>query len=331
MQHIFLTAAIGVTLSMTACALHPLPEDFTGVPTDMIVRKIRCETRGSIKSNLTQWLQKVPNDPATNTMGVEFDKGARPLNTFTADLFHGPVKAIVQKFQDTAIGYDFTFDMTETNNLDATLDLVQVFRRAIGMAALSGGIDRMRENIRTFTITDSFIDLLRDIKEDYCSQLAFEKDYMYPITGTIGVGEMIHTFVDLALFENLSGNKGGPPTMGDTITFTTKLSGSATPKIVFTPVGSGFHAVDASLTAAASRTDAHKVIVSLALPPPSPPTLTGTSPTPPPTGATGTQMQSGLFVTAVGTPAQLLAAQTIQQIILRFELGKPCAVVVTTQ
>jgi hypothetical protein len=220
--------------------------------------------------------------------------------------------------------------MIEINNLDATLDLLQVFRRALGMAALNGGIDRTRENIRTFTVTDTFIKLLKNVKDDYCSQLSFEKDYMYPMTGTIGVGEMIHAFVDLMLFENLAGK--GPPTMGDTITFTTKLSGSATPKVVFTPVGSGLHVVDASLTAAASRSDVHKVIVSLALPPPSPPALTGTPPSPPaPIGATGTQMQSGLFVTAVGTPAELLAAQTIQQIILRFELGKPGAVVVTNQ
>ena len=269
---------------------------------------------------------------------MEFESG-RSLNTFNVQEFQGAVRAIIDKFQATAIATDFTFDMTELNNLDATLDLLQVFRRTLGMAALNGGIDRTRENIRTFTITDTFIVLLTKVKDDYCSQLTFEKNYMYPITGTIGVGEVIHTFVDLALFENLSA-KSGPPTMGDTLTFTTKLSGSATPKIVFTPVGSGFHVVDASLAASASRTDVHKVIIGLALPPPSPPNLTGTpnsvpgltSPsTSPPTsiGATGKELQSGLFVTASGTPAELLAAQTIQQIILRFELGKPGAVVVT--
>jgi hypothetical protein len=96
-----------MSLGMTSCAIHPLPEDFTGIPTDMIVRKIRCEARSGIKSNLTQWLKKVPNAPAVNRIGVEFENGARPLDTFSADLFQGPVRTIIETFQDTAIGFDF--------------------------------------------------------------------------------------------------------------------------------------------------------------------------------------------------------------------------------
>jgi len=210
------------------------------------------------------------------------------------------------------------------------LDFLEVFRRAIGMAGLSAGIDRTRQNIRTFTITDTFIGLITKIKDDYCSPFVFEKNYMYPITGTIGIREMIGAFINLTLFENLSGPDKGPATMTDNITFTTKLSGSAIPKIVFTPVGSGFHVVDASLNATASRTDAHQVVVALALPPPSPPAPTGGPPSPPPPRvATGQGLQTGLFVTAIGTPAELLAARAIDQIFLRFDLGRPGVVVVS--
>lgn len=304
-------AAIAAAIGVGACATHPLPQDFAGVSTHTIVRKIRCEARTALKDNLTQWLNQTA-DPEAKRIGYEFASG-RPLGTFSDTLFRGPVREIIQKFENSAIAYDFTFDMTETNNLDATLDLLELFRHAIGTAGISGGIDRTRQNIRTFTITDTFVGLLTKVKDDYCNTFVAENNYNYPITGTIGVGEMIHSFVELALFDNLANpSAAGPPTMADTITFTTRLSGSVAPKIVFKPVATGFHVADASLIAAASRTDAHKVIVALALPL-SPPAAVQPA---------ARQTKPGLFVTASGTPAELLAAHAVEQIIFRFELGR---------
>ena len=121
--------------------------------------------------------------------------------------------------------------------------------------------------------------------------------------------EIVHTFAVLSLFSNLDGpGHKGPPTMGDTLNFTTKISGSLAPKVVLASAFRGAQIMDASLTASTSRTDLHKVIVALALPPPkeqdAKPATTGT------------------FITASGTGAEVLAAQTINQIIFRFELGR---------
>jgi hypothetical protein len=310
-------AALGIYLGVSGCAIHPLPEDVTGVPTDKIVRKIRCEARTAIKDNLTQWLMSLNEyDPVAYKLGVEFDNGTRPLNTFRDSLFRGQVKTIIQTFENSAIAYDFAFDMTEINNLDATLDLLKPIRHATGTAALTAGIDRTRENIRSFTITDTFAKLLTNTQDSYCNMPTDEKNYVYPITGNIGIGEMIHTFVVLSLFSNLSA-KSGPPTMADKITFTTTLSGSVTPKIVLTPIGNAVQVADASLVGTAKRTDAHTVTVALALPPP--PTKNAT-PAP--------QAKVGLLVNASGTPAELTAAHTIEQFITRFELGKSGTVVV---
>src|SRR5262249_29406395 len=135
----------------------------------------------------------------------------------------------IRKFKDTAIAYDFTFNMTETTNLDPTVDLTRPLTHKTFGTSIGAGFDRARQNIREFTLTDTFARLFTEIRERYCSEIADGKNYLYPITGRIGIDEMIGTFVRLTLFADLTGQldeadvigQKGPPTMADTITFTT--------------------------------------------------------------------------------------------------------------
>jgi hypothetical protein len=305
-------------LSVSGCALHPLPEDVTGVPTHTIVRQIRCEARAAVKDNLTDWLD-LYNNPDLKRMGLEFAMNTDPAAARKSQL-PSTIKDIIQKFQNTAIVYDFTFDITETNNLDGVLDLSVLLHLSKVTAGVGGGFDRKRESTRTFTITDTFVHLLNDVKDDYCKNYVSDRHYSYPITGTVGIGKMVNTFAQLSLFDNLANDtKGAPPTMTDSLLFTTTLTGSIAPKIVFKPLS---NIADASVTALAGRTDAHKVIVALALPVPTPPKQ-------PPAKPSGADTGPGLFVTARGTEAELIAAHAIEQTILRFELGKPGAAALT--
>jgi hypothetical protein len=318
---------------MTGCAIHPLPEDVTGIPTAMIARKIRCEARTALKDNLVTYLKRV-KDPAANRLGVEFENG-RPLNSFRDSLFHGKVKTFIKKFENSAIAYNFAFDMTEVNNLDGTLGLTWPFTRGTGSAAITAGVDRSRENTRTFTVTDTFIDLFTTIPDRYCSGFATGANYIYPLIGTIGVDEMIRTFVELSLFDNLSSDpsKTGPPTMGDTITFTTKLSGSAAPTVTLTPVGRVLQVANGGITGVVSRTDVHKVIVALALPTQQEAEAASAS-----VGASGAQASAAaqttvgflVHVKGTATNSELAAAKTIEQIIIRFELARGGVAVVPT-
>ena len=93
--------------------------------------------------------------------------------------------------------------------------------------------------------------------------------------------------------------------MGDTITFTTKLSGSATPKVVIAPVTSGL--VDASLAAALSRTDVHKLIVGMSVP------------TPNDVGGASKRSLLTQVATATGSTPKERSLEMIAQQILRFE------------
>ncbi len=302
-----LLVLLAVASMVSACSIHPLPDDVTGASTNLIVRKTRCEARDAIKKSLVDWLLAYREGSWQRQLGDAFSSGSRSLQTFDLDLFHGAEKEIVRTFKDAAIAYDFTLDITETDNLDATVDLLNPFHKGASSAALGLGIDRMRQSTRVFTVSDTFQGLMKNTRDDYCNIFDKSVNDLYPITGRIGIDEEVHIFIELSLFDHLGGKDDpskGPPTMADTLVFTTKLSGSAAPKIVFSPVGNVAHVADASLSAAASRIDVHKVIVGLALPPP-------------PGQKSTSKQKRGLFVTVEGTPAQQAAGDAIDQTYLR--------------
>jgi hypothetical protein len=179
-------------------------------------------------------------------------------------------------FYDTGVAYAFDLSMSEVNNLDPQIDLLKIFPRAAFTMGIKGGFDRKRENERIFAVTDSFRSLIR-LPDDYCMDTVAgrnyvaSQNYVYPITGRIGVKHMIQDFVELTLFGSLGGQndntKGkGPPTLTDQLSFTTELSGSVNPAITFSPVGSGLNVLSAaSLTASVDRKDLHKVTIGLAI------------------------------------------------------------------
>jgi hypothetical protein len=246
-------------------------------------------------------------------LAEEIESGALPLYKISDRLFRGKARYIVGQFEDTAVAYNFTFDMTELNNIDPTINLIRPFNNGTGSAAIGSTFDRSRENIRTFTVSDTFLDLFQKLPVDYCDEPRQGKHYVYPITGNIGLREMIETFVSLALVDNLSG-ASGPPTLGDTFLFTTTISASVTPKIVLTPVGTSLQLADASFIASASRADVHKVVVGLAYKPRNLHVAFSSLHAP--------TARPGFLVDAKGNAAQMAAAHTVEQMLIRFELGR---------
>jgi hypothetical protein len=327
-------SAAAATLSLSlfsGCAIHPLPEDFSGVPTYVIVRQIRCEVRQAVIDTALGWLTSERNqiegkvDPESRNIGLEFRNG-RPIQQFSPKLFKNKrIAAIVTTFFDTGVAYTFDLDMSEVNNVDPQLDLLKIFPNAKLTIGIKGGFDRKRENERIFTVTDSFSGLVR-LPSDYCfdptngRDYVVSENYVYPITGRIGVKRMIEDFVELTLFANLSGPKDkptGPPTLVDQLSFTTQISGSVTPTITFTPVGTHLQVMDASLPVTANRMDLHKVTIGLALAGPGP-KLIG-------------QLRTTLFTTPListnaSTSAELNAAAAVNQF-LTLKLFQPTVVV----
>lgn len=266
------TVCIGILVA--GCAIHPLPENVTGVPTYIIVRQIRCETRQAIIDSAVGWLANDDRvDAASRAIGLQFANG-RPIQEFRPGLFRGQVASIIQLFFDTGIAYDFELQGTEVNNLDSEVDLAKPFKHSKFTLGIKGGIDRQRKNDRTFTITDTFSGLVRlpntycdgrDVQQDYNYNV--QANYMYPIAGKIGVALLVHDFINLTLFANLSkkSTPQGPPTLVDALTFTTTITGTVTPMIVFTPVGAALNATNFTLIGVATRTDVHTITMGLAI------------------------------------------------------------------
>jgi hypothetical protein len=271
-------------LLTAGCAIHPVPENMTGVSTYEIVRHIRCETRKAAIESILDYLtdernlnsdKKLGVDAHSHQVGLDYqkrvDETPSSIATFKPDLLTGQAKSVVDVVWDTGIAAYYDLTMTETNNIDPTLDLVRSLTKNTLKLGLTGNYDRMRKNERSFTTTDNFGDLIAKVPSDYCNGQIVQANMNYPVAGEIGMKRVIQDFLRLALFTELGARAADPtaakagtaPTMVEALDFTTTLGAEATPKLTF---GAGAIS-DASLDMKASRSDDHKVTIGLALNP----------------------------------------------------------------
>src|ERR1700731_1780434 len=100
-------ALAGASVFVSGCAIHPLPEDFSGVPTNVIVKQIRCETRKAVIDLALGWLTNPENlangrvDPRAHEIGLQFQAEQLPIQQLNPKLFTGHVRDIVGLFYDT--------------------------------------------------------------------------------------------------------------------------------------------------------------------------------------------------------------------------------------
>jgi hypothetical protein len=275
-----------------ACAIHPVPEDVTGVKTTQIVHRIRCETWKAV-DEAHRWFKK--NHPEK-----------------------------VQTVESVGIVYSFALAGTETNSLMASATVTKPLTHGSWSYTPSLGDSLMRENTRAFTVIDNYKTLK---KLQYCDAESTGPNYQYPIVGTIGIREMTFTFFSLTLDGNLEAEEGtsvtsintsakGPPTMVDTISFTTTVSAGVSPTIMLTPATAAAHLASGSLTGSVGRTDNHQVVIGLAIP---------TASAPPTKQANVTHPRFGLLVS--GYPqrnaVEDAALEAVNEQILRFEVPRP--------
>jgi hypothetical protein len=170
------------------------------------------------------------------------------------------------KYDGTAIGYDFSFNISVTDMADAGLSFAKPFSwggaAGIGFKALGS---LRRENRRSFILVDTFSDLLINVKDSYCENIAAGFGVAYPITGSIGMDEIIGTFFSLNESAKLE-NKDKVPFLQDTVIFQTKLMLSATPSLTLLHAGLGWQAASASVAFSEERIDEHQVVIGISLP-----------------------------------------------------------------
>jgi hypothetical protein len=312
-------ASLALSCGLGACAIHPLPENMTGDNTVRIVRHIRCEARQAAVDTAIYYLQQ-----HAKREGHE-GKYDRVVDVYTlrrALATAKPTKRI-DALLHTGIVYAFALQGTENNNAAFSADFVKPILHGTQSLNVAAGNIMVRDNIRAFTVSDNFMLYINDTDFDRRCLGEERGPYIeYPITGRIGVDEMVRTFISLAVTGDLTnladptkspGTPAGAPAMCDTLTFTTTVSAGATPKIVLSPFGSKAQLMDASLALGASRVDKHQVIVGLGIP--------KQTPVPPVHGAVVSSVISAA-PKARGS-GEAIAAQAVAQQIIRFQLPTP--------
>lgn len=209
---------------LTACAAHPLPEDVTRKSTFAIVQQLRCEARSGI-------------------IAANFSKTA---------------------LENTYIGFDFTFDITESNKATAgSLGFTHPFSDGKLLLSFSGGAERTRQAQRFVRV----VQLFSDLKDDKsCGDAgAPYANLAYPITGKIGLDEIVGTYASLRRVTGLRRRGPEKSIFSDELSFTTQLDAGVTPKLEINSVAGQFKLTSASVTGSVQRKDIHKVTVAIAV------------------------------------------------------------------
>lgn len=329
-----LFAVVLSALAMSGCgAIHPLPDDVAHISTYNIVRQIRCETRKAVIDSLRTFLTEENNRFPIKQNGRVFQKvddrsyaiGQQTFNDYDADpasiakfnpaALTGFARYVVDVMLHTGVAYNFDLTGYEQNNIDPEINFIRPLPISTQVSlGVKGNFDRYRQNERSFTITDNFLGLIKNVPESYCTKYIAEANIIYPIFGNVGVRKMVHDFMLLTLFGNLTGDGtkdfitiGGPPTMVDQLEFQTTIGGSATPKVVFAPVGPAFQLSDANLGVSASRRDTHKLTMGLYL------DTAGATEAKNLRNALFDGLIVGNLITASGGKAELGAAKAVEQ------------------
>jgi hypothetical protein len=95
------------------CAIHPLPENVTGIDTPDIVRQIRCESREAVIHEVKQWLTSLANagDQVSQQLLMKYDADPESISNFNAKVFpasHVEERRIVNLFYSAGIAYTST-------------------------------------------------------------------------------------------------------------------------------------------------------------------------------------------------------------------------------
>ena len=202
----YFPCAAAAFVCLSACSIHPIPFDIPGYRTVDIVRKICCETAKAIDLHVVQPVLK---------SNASRDKKQDMLTEYLR----------------TGIGYRFTFTITETNSSGATAGFKLPVTLGTFTLGIGGEAERERSGTRDIAVADSFGETLLEIYElserevektiksklpglppvkikvkikvvdlsrpKECAQEAKGENWVYPITGRIGMDETIRTFVEL--------------------------------------------------------------------------------------------------------------------------------------
>lgn len=249
------------------CALHPIPDDVSPFSTEMIVRYGRCEMRSEIIGYINDIFQDTFTGDGIGKL-IKDTRGKVKDKKKLSD----PEQQLL-KLAKVGVVYSFDFNITEHNKAGADAGFRLPGLTSVVDAGATTALDVTRQGQRVFGTEDTWEDLItrRALCPPPSLPQALPGNFIYPLTGSIGVNRVVRTFIDI------EEQGGGKDHFVDTLTFTTQASGGADASIKLDPVPNQFRLVSATAAASASRLDIHKLTLSLAFPQPDPPPSGGIS------------------------------------------------------
>jgi hypothetical protein len=232
MQHVLRSRVIRLCIAgvlagvLAGCSVHPLPDDVAPVSTYDIVERIRCEAQEGLRSF----------PPG--------DAHARRI------------------IDNTQIGYDFYFVMSESNSVGGDLELKRTTFGGDDPFTLKLSMDNSvtRANVRTFRLLDS----LADVDRADCSPEAVRANKIYPITGATGMGEVVRTYIRLEKLSDLTQLDSHNDVFVDDLKYKTEFTAGLTPTVELKTVAGSLRVKKFSIMGSVDRKDTnHDVVVAL--------------------------------------------------------------------
>ncbi|AWM05399.2 hypothetical protein [Bradyrhizobium symbiodeficiens] len=255
------------------CSLYPIPDDVSPYRTEHIVRHGRCEVRTALFDYMIgKGIVSAHDDSKQLASRIkaarEFEKKLKatkkaPSNDEERNLLE------LARLSKVGVAYSFDFNITEVNKAGADAGFRLPGLTSVLDVGATGALDLTRNGSRVFGTEDSWDDLI--VNTSLCENLAERRpvNVFYPPTGSIGVGRVVETFIDI------DEQGGAKDNFVDTLTFTTLASGGANASLKLDPVPNQFRPISATAAIGASRLDIHKLTISLAFPQDIPKAITG--------------------------------------------------------
>ncbi len=184
---------------LAGCAIHPLPEDVAPLNTVEIVDHIRCEMYQAVRKQIVLIFRLSGTSEALRVADDIERHPEKSLKEFQVKqhLLKPVYVNRIKAFGTTEIGYGFRFNITEQNAASTDLLFTLPWNAAdIFTLRAGGGIDKRRANTRRFFKVENFEELA--LSFDCLARELNPPNFIYPITGVIGLENVVDDFAKLS-------------------------------------------------------------------------------------------------------------------------------------
>lgn len=171
------------------------------------------------------------------------------------------LKEVISAYPENAsinrmiIAYNFDFTSLEENIVAGGATFAIPMAHGTFRIGFDANETKHREGERTINLSEE----IGNVRKLNCSQTARIDSIYYPVTGRVGISDVIRRYV------TLHGEKGlRVGTFTDQLVYWLSLNGNVRPSVSLIPVSK--HNIDASATIGGARKDTHKIFISISEP-----------------------------------------------------------------